>query len=40
MQDEFLFEEFEEISVPVSDFSAGLATGIGIGIGILSLIGC
>lgn len=40
MQDEFLFEEFEEISVPVSDFSAGLATGIGIGLGILSLIGC
>ncbi len=39
MQDEFLFEEFEEISVPVSDFSAGLATGIGIGIGILSIIG-
>lgn len=25
MQDNFLFEEIEEISVPVSDFSAGLA---------------
>lgn len=40
MQDNFLFEEIEEISVPVSDFSVGIATGIGIGIGILSLVGC
>lgn len=40
MQDNFLFEEIEEISVPVSDFSAGVVAGIGIGLGILSLIGC
>ncbi|HGR6627610.1 TPA: hypothetical protein ACL5VA_000911 [Streptococcus pneumoniae] len=31
---------FEEISVPVSDFSAGLATGIGFGLAILALAGC
>ncbi|ABJ53851.1 hypothetical protein SPCG_0647 [Streptococcus pneumoniae CGSP14] len=40
MQDNFLFEEIEEISVPVSDFSAGLATGIGFGLAILALAGC
>ncbi|CEW06544.1 MULTISPECIES: hypothetical protein [Streptococcus] len=40
MQDNFLFEEIEEISVPVSDFSAGLATGIGLGLAILALAGC
>ena len=40
MQDNFLFEELEEISVPVSDFSAGLATGIGFGLAILGLVGC
>ncbi|OZS33598.1 hypothetical protein CHL72_00030 [Streptococcus pneumoniae] len=39
MQDNFLFEEIEEISVPVSDFSAGLATGIGFGLAILALAG-
>ena len=39
MQDNFLFEEIEEISVPVSDFSVGLATGIGIGLGIIALVG-
>lgn len=31
---------FEEISVPVSDFSVGLATGIGFGLAILALAGC
>ncbi|MGT2926321.1 hypothetical protein [Streptococcus cuniculipharyngis] len=36
----FLFEEIEEISVPVSDFSVGLATGIGFGLAILGLVGC
>lgn len=40
MQDNFLFEEIEEISVPVSDFSSGLATGIGFGLAILGLVGC
>ncbi|CAG6349984.1 TPA: hypothetical protein ACHHSO_000021 [Streptococcus pneumoniae] len=40
MQDNFLFEEIEEISVPVSDFSAELATGIGFGLAILALAGC
>ncbi|WP_267240399.1 hypothetical protein [Streptococcus sp. Marseille-Q6488] len=40
MQDNFLFEEIEKISVPVSDFSAGLATGIEFGLAILALAGC
>ena len=44
MQDNFLFEEIEKISVPVSDFfsdfSAGLAIGIGFGLSILALAGC
>ncbi|CKI53734.1 hypothetical protein RLC89_03810 [Streptococcus pneumoniae] len=40
MQYTFLFEENEEISVPVSDFSAGLATGIGFDLAILALAGC
>ena len=31
-------ESIEIIDAPVSDFSAGLATGIGIGLGILGLI--
>lgn len=30
-------EELEEVVAPVSDFSAGLATGIGFGLGILGL---
>lgn len=34
-------ETIEMIDAPVSDFSAGLATGIGIGLGILGLmLGC
>ena len=40
MQDELLFEELEEVSVPVSDFSAGVATGIGFGLAILGMAGC
>ena len=40
MQDKFLFEEIEEITVPVSDLSTGIATGIGIGLGLLGLVGC
>lgn len=31
-------EAIDLIDAPVSDFSAGLATGIGIGLGILGLI--
>jgi hypothetical protein len=31
------FQEMNEVVAPVSDFSAGVATGIGIGIGLLAL---
>jgi hypothetical protein len=33
-----IIETVDIIDAPVSDFSAGLATGIGIGLGILGLI--
>ncbi|WP_341480149.1 daptide-type RiPP [Paenibacillus dendrobii] len=35
-----LMEELELVDAPVSDFSAGLAVGIGFGLGILALVGC
>lgn len=35
-----LMKEVKKTVAPVSDFSAGLATGIGIGLGILGLTGC
>lgn len=33
-------EEIQIIDAPVSDFSVGVAAGIGIGLGILALMGC
>lgn len=33
-----IIESIEIIDAPVSDFSAGLAAGIGIGLGILGLV--
>ncbi len=35
-----VMEELQLVDAPVSDFSAGLATGIGIGLAILGLMGC
>ncbi len=35
-----VIEEIDQLDVPVSDFSAGLAVGIGFGLGILALMGC
>jgi|GEM_PF-2692682 len=38
-----ILEELQTVDAPVSDFSAGLATGIGIGLGILGImvaVGC
>jgi hypothetical protein len=32
------FEEIDIVDAPVSDLSAGIATGIGIGLGILGLM--
>jgi hypothetical protein len=32
------FDEIDIIDAPVSDFSAGVAAGIGIGLGILGLL--
>jgi hypothetical protein len=33
-----ILEEVQMVDAPVSDFSAGVATGIGIGLGILGLM--
>jgi hypothetical protein len=35
-----LMDELHVIEAPVSDLSAGIAAGIGIGLGILALMGC
>ncbi len=35
-----LMEELQIVEAPVSDLSAGIATGIGLGLAILGLMGC